>query len=120
MLFRPDNCEPGGNMFELTQDARQELDAYFADKEKSPIRVYLASGGCSGPRLALALDAPGDDDAVFDENGYVFCIDKELQEHAGDVKVDLTPMGFIVESANEIGGGGGCSGCASAGGCHTH
>lgn len=34
----------GGIMFELTQDARQELDAYFADKEKAPVRVYLAGG----------------------------------------------------------------------------
>lgn len=32
-------------MFELTENACKELEAYFADKEKSPIRVYLAPGG---------------------------------------------------------------------------
>ena len=32
-------------MFELTPNAKKELDAYFADKEKSPIRIYLAPGG---------------------------------------------------------------------------
>jgi Fe-S cluster assembly iron-binding protein IscA len=32
-------------MFELTENARKELDAYFADKQKNPIRVYLAPGG---------------------------------------------------------------------------
>jgi Fe-S cluster assembly iron-binding protein IscA len=32
-------------MVELTDNARKELDAYFADKEKSPIRIYLSSGG---------------------------------------------------------------------------
>lgn len=32
-------------MFQITPSARQELDAYFADKEKSPLRIYLASGG---------------------------------------------------------------------------
>lgn len=32
-------------MLQVSQGARQELDAYFADKEKAPIRVYLASGG---------------------------------------------------------------------------
>ena len=32
-------------MFELTDNARKELEAYFADKQKPPIRVYLAPGG---------------------------------------------------------------------------
>ncbi|HBW15817.1 MAG TPA: adhesin [Desulfovibrio sp.] len=32
-------------MFELTDNARKELEAYFADKQKTPIRVYLAPGG---------------------------------------------------------------------------
>lgn len=32
-------------MIELTESARKELDAYFADKDKSPIRIYLAPGG---------------------------------------------------------------------------
>lgn len=32
-------------MVTLTDNAIRELDAYFADKPKSPIRVYLAPGG---------------------------------------------------------------------------
>lgn len=32
-------------MLELTANAQKELDAYFADKEKAPIRIYLAPGG---------------------------------------------------------------------------
>lgn len=32
-------------MFELTESARKELEAYFTDKEKATIRVYLAPGG---------------------------------------------------------------------------
>lgn len=32
-------------MFTLTEAAKTQLDSYFADKEKSPIRVYLSSGG---------------------------------------------------------------------------
>lgn len=44
-------------MLELTESAQKELAAFFEGKEKSTIRVYLAPGGCSGPHLALALDA---------------------------------------------------------------
>ncbi len=32
-------------MIELTDTARKELESYFADKELSPIRIYLAPGG---------------------------------------------------------------------------
>jgi hypothetical protein len=38
--------EPWRNgMFELTDTAHKELESYFADKERTPIRVYLAPGG---------------------------------------------------------------------------
>ena len=104
-------------MFTVSESAVKELDGFFAEKEKSPIRIYLAPGGCSGPRLGLALDKPEDDDQVFDASGYTFCVNKELFAATGDISIDLSEMGFAVESAKQIGGGGGCSGCASSSGC---
>lgn len=105
-------------MFELTDSARKELDVFFDGKDKSPIRVYLAPGGCSGPRLALALDEPRDEDKVFDNNGYSFCVNTELLGSTGDIKIDFSPMGFSVDSQHQLGGGGGCdggcSGCSGA------
>ena len=32
-------------MVTITETAKKQLDSYFADKESSPIRVYLSSGG---------------------------------------------------------------------------
>lgn len=32
-------------MVNVSDNAMKELEAYFADKEKSPIRVYLSPGG---------------------------------------------------------------------------
>lgn len=32
-------------MIELTDNALKELEAYFKDKDRSPIRIYLAPGG---------------------------------------------------------------------------
>jgi Fe-S cluster assembly iron-binding protein IscA len=104
---------PEQNMFELTPPARTELDAYFAGKDKSPIRVFLSPGGCAGPRLALALDDAGEKDAVFDADGYSFCMDNELYNAAKNVRVDFSEMGFTVESELAAGEGGCASGCAS-------
>ena len=102
-------------MITLSENARKELDAYFADKEKAGVRVFLATGGCSGTRLALALDDPTTDDAVFENCGYTLCIEKSLYQQSGDISIDMSYMGFIVESALEIPGIG-SGGCASCGG----
>ena len=102
-------------MITLSDNARKELDAYFSDREKAGVRVFLAMGGCSGARLALALDEPTDDDAVFENSGYTLCIDKELFEQSGDISIDMGYMGFVVESALAISGLG-TGGCASCGG----
>ena len=93
-------------MISLTEEARKELEAYFEGKEKTPIRVYLAPGGCSGPRLALALDEPGEDDETSEDNGLTLCINKELAEKVGAVTVGMTHMGFVVESEIPLPSGG--------------
>ena len=103
-------------MFTLTDAAQKELDAYFDGKEKSAIRVYLASGGCSGPRLALALDEPSAEDTSFDQGGYTFCVNQALMAQAQAISIDCSPLGFSVDSQVPFGGGG-CSGCS--GGCSS-
>jgi Fe-S cluster assembly iron-binding protein IscA len=103
-------------MLELTDSARHELDTYFQDKDKTPIRVYLAPGGCAGPRLALALDDPKPDDEVIAlEGGLTFLVEKELFAAAQPITVDATYAGFAVSSSLQFAGGGcGCSsGCGS-------
>jgi Fe-S cluster assembly iron-binding protein IscA len=32
-------------MIQLTETAREQLEKYFADKEKSSIRIFLSAGG---------------------------------------------------------------------------
>lgn len=111
-------------MIEVTEAARTELATYFKDKDIAPVRVFLAPGGCAGPRLSLALDEKREGDAVTDlDGGLTFVINEALLGETGDVKVDVTYTGFTVESENEVGGGGGCgsgcspSGCGSGGCC---
>lgn len=104
-------------MLELTESARKELEHFFADKEKQTIRIY-ASGGCCGPRLAIALDEAGASDQVEEKDGFKFCMDKSLLELVKSVTIDLTYMGFTVEPEQPLPAGeGGCSSCGSGGGC---
>lgn len=81
-------------MLELTESARKELEAFFAGKEKGAIRIYLAPGGCCGPRLALALDAATDQDLAEEQGGFAFCINKDLLAQVQGVTIDATRWAF--------------------------
>lgn len=105
-------------MITVTESACKELEAYFAGKPRATIRVYMAPGGCCGPRLSLALDEVRDGDASYEDHGFTFCITKELLNKVESVTIDLTDMGFSVESAVPLSTeepSGGCAGCS--GGC---
>lgn len=104
-------------MITVTDAAKKELDAYFKDNHPDSIRVFLAPGGCSGPRLALALDDPKDSDQTAEEQGYNFCMDKQLVSQTGEITVNFSAMGFSVDSALPIAVTGGCSSCGTSGGC---
>ena len=95
-------------MLTLSPAARDELDAYFAGRDKSSLRIYAAPGGCSGRRLALTLGEPAPGDAVCEADGYKFCIDPELLSQVGILTVDLSHTGFSVNA-------GACSGCSGCG-----
>ncbi len=104
-------------MVSLSASARAELDNYFADKQKAPIRVYLNKGGCCGPSLTLALDEARENDDVFDLDGYTFVVEKELMAMASPIAVDMTDYGFSVSSSLQLGGGScGSGGCGGGGG----
>lgn len=98
-------------MLSLTDTARAELDNYFADKEKTPIRVYLNKASCCGPALTLALDEPRTNDDVFDLKGYTFVVEKDLMALASPITVDMTDYGFAVTSSLHLEGGSCGSGC---------
>jgi len=104
-------------MVSLTDSARAELDNYFADKQKTPIRVYLNKGGCCGPSLTLALDESRENDDIFDLNGYTFVVDKELMAMASPIAIDMTDYGFSVSSSLQLGGGSCGSGSCGGGSC---
>src|SRR5690554_1664107 len=103
-------------MVNISANALEELNTFFADKEKSPIRVFLAPGGCSGPRMALALDEPNENDEVMEQEGFKFIVEKDLYEKAKPISIDISAMGFTVDSALPLGGGD-CSTSCGSGGC---
>ena len=100
-------------MLTLTDAAQKELEGFFADREKATVRIYLAPGGCSGPRLALALDEAGENDTRIEQGGFAFCINNELLQQVKSVSIDANYLGFLVtpEVPLPSSGGSACGGC---------
>jgi len=50
--------------------------------------------------------------------GFSFVVERALGEQTGDIRIDMSHYGFTVESERpmNLGGGGSCGGCSSAGG----
>ena len=101
-------------MVHLSEKAEDILKDYFKEKEVTPIRIFLQTGGCAGQSLAMVLDEPKETDDVYKINGFTMVIDKELHERTKDIIVDYVSngmgSGFQVASEIQVGGGGcGCS-----------
>jgi hypothetical protein len=106
-------------MIALSDTAKEQLDGYFADKEKAPIRVFLG-GSCCGPKLSLALDEVRDGDDSYEVNGYTLLVEKSLLVTTGKISIDMTEYGFSVDSEIPIEAGScgsGSCGSGSSGGC---
>lgn len=88
--------------------------------KKRPFATTLPPGGCSGPRLALALDEAGENDTRIEQGGFAFCINNELLQQVKSVSIDANYLGFLVtpEVPLPSSGGSACGGCCGACGSH--
>ncbi len=103
-------------MLKVTEKAQQEIAEYFKDKERTPIRIFLNSGGWGGPSFTMALDEPKDSDETFEIGNHPYVIDKELLAEAAPVIVDFGGMGYKIDTGMVMPESG-CGGCGSAGSC---
>ncbi len=107
-------------MLTITEHAKAALDAFFTDRPRAAVRIYRAPGGAEGPRLALVLDNPTEDDRVFTQEGYTFCIHAGLLATVGGVTLDCVDDDFVLRPLNPFAQpAGGCAGCrgGSCGSC---
>ena len=92
-------------MLKVTETAIANVKEYLnQEKIESPVRIFVMSGGCSGPSLGLALDEARENDLTVEQDGINFLVEKELAESCGAITVDFR------ESGSGSGSGCGCSG----------
>lgn len=101
-------------MFNVTQNAQEQIAQYFQDKAVKPIRLFLANG-CGGAQLALALDDAKAEDTVFEFAGIQYLVEPALLDQAQPVEIDFSAGGFRIQSS--IPQSTGCGGCGSSDSC---
>jgi Fe-S cluster assembly iron-binding protein IscA len=102
-------------MFEITDNAKNEIRTYFSENDPAPVRVFVANG-CGGPTLALGVDEQREGDEVIAVDELTIVVNSELLADAKPLKVDFTEQGFSVSSSlafeeQRSGGCGSCCGC---------
>ena len=91
----------------ITDTAADKIrDLVTANDAEQALRVAVRGGGCSGFQYALALDAPKDDDHVFEQNGVAVIVDKVSMQFVFGSEVDyvdgLQGAGFTVNNPNVV------------------
>ena len=117
-------------MLNVSETAVANVKEYLnQEKIESSIRIFIMSGGCSGPSLGLALDEVKENDLTFEEDGINFLVEKGLAETCGAITVDYREAssggcgcsgggGFSITSEKTLPGAGeGCGGSCTPGSC---
>lgn len=126
----------------LTEKAASEIRDLLTQQGKpdATLRIWVASGGCSGLQYGMAIDEeqPTAEDQIFESNGVKIAIDPLSLNYMIGSEVDYLDDqlggGFKIENPNAVKGcgcghsfqtedgagdeansGSGCGGCSSAG-----
>jgi iron-sulfur cluster assembly protein len=112
---------------ELTPAASKAVTEIMSERklEGYALRVYMASGGCSGVNFGMALDNNVRDvDMVFESDGVKVVVDDVSINYLRGAKIDFVNdpdrgAGFLVDSPNalEFAQAHGEGGCACGGSC---
>ena len=106
-------------MIDITHAAREILTSFLSSR-KIPLKVRVTfPPGCGGDldQLILVPDQPATGDISVDFGPLTLCMDRDLFEQVGRVRVDYRDAGydygFVIECERPPFDGGGCSGCTA-------
>lgn len=96
-------------MLTITAEATEKLKDIMAEKNRqdASLRIYIASGGCSGFSYGMAFDSEiAEDDRVIEQNGIKIVVDPLSSNYLDGAQVDyvesLMGGGFTVNNPNAV------------------
>jgi iron-sulfur cluster assembly protein len=95
-------------MITLTDSAVRQLQTLVSPDEETVkgLRIFVENGGCAGMQYGMTLDAPRNDDAVFERDGVRVVVDPHsapfLSGATIDYSDDLAGAGFRIHNPNAV------------------
>lgn len=77
----------------ITDEAKQYIQAMLAEHQAKGLRVYAVEGGCCGPQIGLSLDPPGESDTISIINEIPVAIAPQAKEIICDLTLDFESEG---------------------------
>lgn len=100
-------------MITLTESAKSKIKSFYdGDPEISgkPLRIGIQSGGCAGFTFVLGISEKGENDNVYQYDGFEIVVDQNHLKFLEGIKVDyvetLTSSGFKFDAPKSTGGCG--------------
>ena len=93
-----------------------------SEEEINGVRIFVSGGGCSGMTYGMTFsEAPGDHDAILEQDGLTLYVDAIALSFLSGVEIDFVEQGmgasFVFKNAfAATGGSSACGGCGSSGG----
>lgn len=93
-------------MIRFTERAIEAVEALARERAEDgqKLRVSIKSGGCSGLEYAMEFAYPEETDAVFEQDGMPFLVDRKSHSHLDGSEIDfddgLTGKGFEIRNPN--------------------
>ncbi len=88
----------------LTAAAAAQILELVEGQATRGLRIFVEHGGCSGRQYGMSIDAPKDDDRIFELNGARVFIDPSslelLRGSVIDYEGGLTAAGFRIRNPN--------------------
>jgi len=72
----------------ITDGAKQKLEAIFQEKGVNGIRFYSNGAGCCGSQVGLSLDEPKDTDIIQEINGVRVALDQDIKDSVEELTLD--------------------------------
>ncbi len=106
-------------MLKVSPKATKTMVAFFKDKKKQPIRIFMKMGGCGIRSFGIALENMLPADQSFEIDTFTYIIDRRLLKQYAPLSIDSDGLSFRI-SGNGIHPPIGCGtcgyGCGSRGG----
>ena len=100
------------------------VELLSSEEEVKGVRIFVSGGGCGGMTYGMTFsEAPGDRDAILEQDGLTLYVDAVALSFLSGVEIDFVEQGmdasFVFKNAfAATGGSGSCGACgASGGGC---